>query len=244
MKLKTVLFIFLLLSAALLKTTSLHAQYWTKDTLKTSNGDFIIQVIGNNFLHFSYRNIEIYVDPIPHMGDISHLPKADLILITHSHRDHLSPETIRQLSTPTTCLIASKSCMSKIPRATFLKNGEQLTFKGIYIKAVPAYNIKNLRPDGIPYHVKGEGNGYFLIAGDKSIYVAGDTEYIPEMRHFMHPDVAFIPMMMPFIMNEDMFVRVVRQLRPHIVYPVHYNTSLNGLVQKLQSIPGLEIRIR
>lgn len=222
------------------------AQYYKQvDSLYTSKGAVEIQVIGHCFYYFKFNRLNIYVDPIPNVGDVSKLPKADLILITHDHRDHLSTSVIETLSKPGTKVIASKSCIKKMDFGQFLENGQQTTFNDIYIKAVPAYNVVNLRPDDVPYHPKGEGNGYFLVFGDKTIYIAGDTEYIDEMRFFMKPDVAFIPMMLPFTMGEDMFVQVVKKLKPKVVYPVHYNTNLNDLVEKLSvAAPGVEVRIR
>lgn len=220
-------------------------QYRQKDVLITSKGDLEIEVIGHCFYHFTFNRLNIYVDPIPNVGDVSRLPKADLILITHDHRDHLSNSTIEFLSKHDTRVIASKSCIKKMDFGEFLENGMQTTFHDIYIKAVAAYNVVNLRPDNVPYHPKGEGNGYFLVFGDKTIYIAGDTEYIDEMRFFMKPDVAFIPMMLPFIMDEDMFVQTVKKIKPKIVYPVHYNTNLNTLIEKLSvAMPDLEVRIR
>ncbi len=221
------------------------AQYRIKDVLPTSKGDLEIEVIGHCFYHFTFNRLNIYVDPIPNVGDISKLPKADLILITHDHRDHLSTSTIEFLSKYDTKVIASKSCIKKMDFGDFLENGTQTTFKDIYIKAVAAYNVVNLRPDDVPYHPKGEGNGYFLVFGDKTVYIAGDTEYIDEMRFFMKPDVAFIPIMLPFTMGEDLFIKTVKKVKPKILYPVHYNTNLNPLVEKLKTaMPDLEVRLR
>lgn len=221
------------------------AQYQIKDMVPTSKGDLEITVIGHCFYYFKFNRLNIYVDPISNVGDVSQLPKADLILITHDHRDHLNFGMIQELSKSTTKVIASKACIKKMDFGEFLENGQQTTFEDIYIKAVPMYNVVNLRPDDVPYHPKGEGNGYFLMFGDKTIYIAGDTEYIDEMRFFMKPDIAFIPMMMPFCMDEEMFVKVVKRLKPEVVYPVHYNIRLDGLVEKMKTeLPNVEVRIR
>ncbi|PTN09578.1 MBL fold metallo-hydrolase [Mangrovibacterium marinum] len=221
------------------------SQYRIKDIVPSSKGDLEITVIGHCFYHFKFNRLNIYVDPIPNVGDITMLPKADLILITHDHRDHFSTSVIKFLSKSDTRVIASKSCIPKMDFGEFLENNQQTTFKEIYIKAVPAYNVVNLRPDDVPYHPKGDGNGYFLVFGDKTVYIAGDTEYIDEMRFFMKPDIAFIPMMMPFVMDEDMFVKVARKLKPPILYPVHYNVKLDSLVEKLKvALPDTEVRIR
>lgn len=240
--LKRILLPFLLVLAGTQLST---AQYRIKDVEQTSKGELEITVIGHCFYHFKFNRLNIYVDPIPNVGDLSMLPKADLILITHDHRDHLNTGVIQALSKYDTRVIASQSCIKKMDFGEFLKNGEQATFGEVYIKAVPAYNVINLRPDNVPYHPKGDGNGYFLLFGDKTVYVAGDTEYIDEMRFFLKPDIAFLPMMLPFTMGEDTFIKVAKKLKPHIIYPVHYNTKLDSLVQKMSvAMPNTELRLR
>ena len=225
-------------------TLPAEAQYWQKDTLQTSKGNVEIEVVGHCFLHFVFNRMNIYVDPIPNVADLSRLPKADLILITHEHRDHLNAEAVEFLSKPNTRVIASQSCISKMNFGEFLENGMQTTFNNIYIKAVAAYNTVHLRPDNVPYHPKGAGNGYFLVFGDKTIYVSGDTEYIDEMRFFMKPDVAFITIMMPFTMNEDMFIQTVKKLTPKILYPLYYNVDIKDLTEHLtNTMPEMKVRI-
>lgn len=245
MKTTKLLLPILLFAAVLGAPQPLLAQYRMKDVVSTSKGDLEITVIGHCFYYFKFNRLNIYVDPIPNVGDISMLPKADLILITHDHRDHLSTSVIQSLSKYTTKVIASKACIKKMDFGEFLENGQQTTFEDIFIKAVPMYNVVNLRPDDVPYHPKGDGNGYFLLFGDKTVYIAGDTEYIDEMRFFMKPDIAFIPMMMPFCMDEEMFIKVVKRLKPEIVYPVHYNVRLDSLVEKMKiACPNVEMRLR
>lgn len=245
MKRTTPILLSLIMLVSVLSGKSASAQYRIKDVVPTSKGDLEITIIGHCFYHFTFNRLNIYVDPIPNVGDISALPKADLILITHDHRDHLSTNIIQFLSKYDTKVIASKACIKKMDFGEFLENGQQTTFGEIYIKAVPAYNVVNLRPDDVPYHPKGDGNGYFLVFGDKTVYIAGDTEYIDEMRFFMKPDIAFIPIMMPFCMDEDMFVKVAKKLKPPILYPVHYNVRLDSLVEKLKvALPDTEVRIR
>lgn len=228
----------------LLASLSSHAQYWQKDTLTTSKGNLEIEVVGHCFLHFTYNRMNIYVDPIPNVADMTRLPKADLILITHDHRDHLNTDAIEFLSKPGTMVVASKSCIPKMNVGHFLDNGMQITYNDIYIKAVAAYNVVNLRPDDIPFHPKGDGNGYFMVFGDKTVYISGDTEYIDEMRTFMKPDAAFITIMMPFTMDENMFVQTVKKLKPKILYPLYYNIDIKSLVEKLSAqMPEIKIRV-
>jgi L-ascorbate metabolism protein UlaG (beta-lactamase superfamily) len=221
-----------------------YAQYWQKDTLQTSKGNVEIEIVGHCFLHFVFNRMHIYVDPIPNVADLTRLPKADLILITHEHRDHLNTDAIEFLSKPETKVIASKSCISKMNFGQFLENGMQTTFNNIYIKAVAAYNVVNLRPDDVPYHPKGDGNGYFMVFGDKTIYISGDTEYIDEMRFFLKPDVAFITIMIPFTMDEEMFIQTVKKLKPKILYPLYYNVDMKSLVEQLSTaLPEMKVRV-
>ncbi len=229
----------------LLGNSLAHAQYyWQKDTLKTSKGSLEIEVVGHCFLHFTFNRMNIYVDPIPNVADLTQLPKADLILITHEHRDHLNVDAVEFLSKPDTRVIASKSCISKMNFGYFMENGMQTTFHDIYIKAVAAYNVVHLRPDDVPYHPKGEGNGYFMVFGDKTIYISGDTEYIDEMRFFMKPDAAFITIMMPFTMNEEMFMQTVKRLKPKILYPLYYNIDIKSLVEKVAAaLPETKVTV-
>ncbi|MGE4586272.1 MAG: MBL fold metallo-hydrolase [Mangrovibacterium sp.] len=242
--LKRTSILFGLILAGMLSFYPVRAQYWPRDTLATSKGQVEMEVIGHCFLHFVFNRMHIYADPIPNVADLNRLPKADLILITHDHRDHFSTDAVRQLSKSDTRVIASRSCISKMNFGYFMGNGMQTTYKDIYIKAVAAYNEVNLRPDDVPYHPKGEGNGYFLVFGDKTIYISGDTEYINEMRFFMRPDVAFITVMMPFTMNEAMFLQTVKKLKPRILYPLYYNVDMKALKKELSdSMPEMEIRI-
>lgn len=219
-------------------------QYLPTDTIKTSKGNLEIQVIGHCFFHFRFNKINIYVDPLSNLGDISQMPKADIILITHDHRDHLNINAIKTLSKPDTKIFTSKSCISKIKLGQVLKNNTQITIDDIYIKAVPAYNTVHLRPDDIPFHPKGEGNGYFILFGNKTVYISGDTEYIDEMRFFMKPDIAFITVMMPFTMDENMCIKSIKKLTPKILYLLSYNINKESLKTRIfEALPNISLRI-
>jgi len=219
-------------------------QYFPTDTVKTSKGNLEIQVIGHCFFHFRFNKINIYVDPLSNLVDISQMPKADIILITHDHRDHLNENAINTLSKPGTKIFTSKSCISKIKFGHILENNMQVTIDDIYIKAVPAYNTVHIRPDNIPFHPKGAGNGYFMVFGDKTVYISGDTEYIDEMRFFMKPDIAFITVMMPFTMDNDMCIKSVKKLTPKILYLLSYNIDKDSLKARiLEALPNVLLRV-
>jgi L-ascorbate metabolism protein UlaG (beta-lactamase superfamily) len=178
-------------------------------------------------------------------ADYAALPKADLILITHEHGDHLDPAAIAKIRTPSTAVFLTAKCAGKIKDGVVLKNGDERTWEGIAIKAVPAYNIVHMRAPGSPYHPKGEGNGYVLSFGDKRVYVAGDTENIPEMAALKGVDIAFLPMNLPYTMTPEMAAAAARMLAPKILYPYHYGeTDTRKLVDLLKGEKAIEVRIR
>ena len=141
--------------------------------------------------------------------------------MAHEHGDHFDPQVIGQLSTEKTKLVLTPLCFAKIGRGIVLKNGETATVDGIRIEAVPAYNLVHMRSPGMPYHPKGDGNGYILTFGEKRVYVAGDTENIPEMKGLGPIDVAFLPMNLPYTMTPEMVADAARMVKPGILYPYH-----------------------
>ena len=215
-----------------------------EDIIKTSAGDLKITLIGHGTLMFSFGNKIIHVDPWSNLTDYSKLPKADIILVTHEHQDHLDPSAIKAISTDKTVIILTEKCLPKV-KGTVMKNGEVKTIAGLKIEAVPAYNIVNKRPDGNPFHPKGDGNGYVITFGDKRIYVAGDTEKIPEMKALKDIDVAFLPMNLPYTMTPEMVADAVKVFKPKIVYPYHFGKTDTSLLTKLlANEKWIEVRIR
>ena len=163
----------LLVAAVLLTTAVASAQGFEKDVIPTSAGDLSITFIGHGSLVFGFAGKTIEVDPFSKLADYGALPKADLILITHAHGDHLDPVALAAVRGPQTQVVVAPDCEGKVGGALVLANGERRTVAGIGITAVPAYNLVHLRPDGTPYHPKGRGNGYLLRFADKRVYVAG-----------------------------------------------------------------------
>ena len=126
-----------------------------------------------------------------------------------------------------------------------MKNGDVQTVLGITVEAVPAYNLVHKRPDGGAFHPKGEGNGYVLAIGDKRIYIAGDTENIPEMKALEKIDIAFLPMNLPYTMTPDMVADAAKAFRPKVLYPYHYGeTEPATIVALLKQYKDIEVRIR
>ncbi len=188
---------------------------------KSSQGDLKIAVIGHGSVMFTHDGKTIHVDPWSKQGDYSKLPKADLILITHEHQDHLDLDAISKIMKADTKIVINPKCSEKLPNATVMKNGDIVSFAGLQVEAVPAYNIVHKRDNGQPFHPKGSGNGYVITFGAKRVYVAGDTENIPEMKALKNIDVAFLPMNLPYTMTPEMVADAVKSFRPKQLYPYH-----------------------
>lgn len=214
------------------------------DTLKTSAGELKITFIGHGTLMFAFGGKIIHVDPWSQQADYAKLPKADLILITHEHRDHLDPQAVKTLRKDNTTVIVNQASAAQVPGSVVMKNGETKTIEGIKIEAVPAYNIVHTRGPGQPYHPKGGGNGYVLTFGDKRVYVAGDTENIPEMKALKEIEVAFLPMNLPYTMTPEMVADAAKMFKPKILYPYHYGETKTSALVELLKGSGIDVRIR
>jgi L-ascorbate metabolism protein UlaG (beta-lactamase superfamily) len=216
-----------------------------RDRIETSAGDIEITFIGHGTLMVQFDGKTIHVDPWTRLADYAKLPKADLILVTHEHRDHLDLEAIEVASTGDTVLVLTRICAKKVDGGVVMKNGETRTVAGIKVEAVPAYNVVHKRENGEPYHPKGAGNGYVLTLDDKRVYIAGDTENVPEMKALKKIDVAFLPMNLPYTMTPEMVADAARVFRPKILYPYHFgDTDPARLVELLAGEEDIEVRVR
>lgn len=215
------------------------------DTIPTAQGELAITFLGHGSLLLTFQEARIYVDPYGEVADYSRLPKADVVLITHEHFDHLDPHALAAIRTAETIVVANPAGARQAGNAVALRNGEERTIAGIPIEAVPAYNVQHKRPDGQPFHPKGAGNGYILTFGDCRLYVAGDTENVPEMKALKAIDIAFLPMNLPYTMTPEMVADAARAFRPRILYPYHYGkTDVSRLIALLKDEPAIEVRIR
>lgn len=220
-------------------------QKFQEDVIQTGSGELKLTFIGHGTLMLAFADKVIHIDPWTRLADYSKLPKADIILVTHGHFDHLDTEAIKTLRKETTAVVIPPACSDKVAEGIVMKNGETKTVEGVAIEAVPAYNIEHKRPDGKPFHPKGEGNGYVMTLGDKRVYVAGDTENTPEMKALKKIDVAFLPMNLPYTMTPEMVADAAKAFRPAVLYPYHYGeTDTSRLVELLKDVPGVEVRIR
>ena len=214
------------------------------DVIKTSAGNLEITFIGHGTLMFTFGGKVIHIDPWTQLADYSKLPKADLILITHEHRDHLDLKAVDILRKERTAIVCPKITAEQIKDATVMNNGDVKTIEGLTIKAVPAYNLVHKRDTGQPYHPKGDGNGYLITFGDKNVYVAGDSENIPEMKALKGIDIAFLPMNLPFTMTPEMVADAVLAFKPKILYPYHFGETDTPKLLALLKGSGIEVRIR
>jgi L-ascorbate metabolism protein UlaG (beta-lactamase superfamily) len=223
----------------------LFSQEFEKDAIPTSDGVLEITFIGHGTLMFEFNGKVIHIDPVSREADYSKLPKADLILITHQHGDHLDANAINTIKKESTKIFLTKICLEKLGEGQVIANGGKKMFEGISVTAVPAYNIVNKRSNGKPYHPKGEGNGYVLKMGDKQVYVAGDTEITPEMKNLKNIDIAFLPMNLPYTMSPEMVDDAAKAFKPAILYPYHFGSSdTQKLVDLLKDESGIDVRIR
>jgi len=215
------------------------------DTIHTSAGDLAITFIGHGSLMLAFGGTVIQVDPYSKLADYSVFPKADIILLTHQHPDHLDNAALVPVRGEVTEVLLTEICAGEVTGGTVMKNGETRTVAGIPVEAVPAYNMVHVRDSGEPYHPRGEGNGYILTFGDTRLYIAGDTENTPEMKALRGIEVAFLPMNLPFTMTPEMVADAARAFRPKILYPYHFgDTDTSRLVELLRDDPGIEVRIR
>ena len=219
------------------------AMSFEKDVIKTSGGDLEITFIGHGTMMFKFAGKIIHIDPFSRVADYKTLPKADLIFLTHNHRDHLDMSALKHIVTKSTDLVFTELC-SKKTEGNVMKNGDIKEFMGIKVHAVPAYNLKHKRKNGKFYHPKGEGNGYVLTFGNKRLYIAGDTENVPEMKSLKNIDYAFLPMNLPYTMTSEMAADAARSFKPKVLYPYHYGKTDPTPIVKLLKNSGIEVRIR
>lgn len=213
-----------------------------EDVIKTPGGDLKITHIGHGSLMFAFAGKVVHIDPTMMIfPDYASLPKADLVLVTHEHGDHLDANAIGAVRTADTKVFCNAASVKSISDAVIMKNGDTQTVAGISIEAIPAYNLEK------PFHPKGNGNGYILTFGNKRIYVAGDTENVPEMKALKGIDVAFLPMNQPYTMTPEQVADAAKAMRPKVLYPYHYrfgDTDSSKIVDLLKDEPAIEVRLR
>lgn len=217
------------------------------DVFKTKSGKLVrLHALMHGSVRIEFDGKEIQIDPVRQLGDrridFTALPKADYIFVTHEHGDHLDPEAISQLSSDQTRLIVNQRCADKLGKGEVMANGDRMKLAdNMYIKAVPAYNTTEGHTQ---FHPKGRDNGYVLTLDGLCIYIAGDTEDIPEMRDIRNVDIALMPCNQPYTMTPAQLVRAARIVSPRVLFPYHYGqTDVSVLPAQLEH-DGIDVRIR
>ena len=220
----------------------------TGDAVATSRGDLVIHPIDHATFVMGWNGKAIYVDPVGGGGRFAGLPTPDLILVTDIHGDHLNAETLSAIVTPQTRIVAPAAVAEQLPaslmgQTTTLANGETRMFDDVGVEGVPMYNLTQ---DRLRFHDSGRGNGYVVNLGGTRVYIAGDTEDVPEMRALQNIDVAFVPMNLPYTMTEEQAASGVNAFDPEVVYPYHYGDSDVEKFKTLVEAGGgsTEVRLR
>jgi L-ascorbate metabolism protein UlaG (beta-lactamase superfamily) len=181
------------------------------------------QIIGSKIIYTDPYKIEQRIQP------------ADIILVTHEHFDHFSPDDIRKISRQNTSLVAAEFVSSQMPAdltfktSQFLAVGNSVDIDGVKIEAVLAYNTNKFKAPGQPFHPKGEGRVGFVFELDGNrLYLAGDTDFIPEMGDLQNIDVAFLPVSGTYVMSAKEAVEAARTINPKVAIPMHYGAIVGS----------------
>jgi L-ascorbate metabolism protein UlaG (beta-lactamase superfamily) len=213
------------------------------DHLQTSLGELTIHPINHATFVIEWNGRWIYSDPVGGAARFAGLPRADLILVTHSHNDHFDTPTLNSVKGSNTVILAPAAVYQALGTlkaiTAVLTNGSKTNWMDLQIEAIPAYNLTS------SYHPKGTGNGYILTFGDKRVFLSGDTEDIPEVHALENIDVAFLCMNLPFTMSVDKAAALVGAFKPRVIYPYHYSGSdVNRFKKLIGTGQGIEVRLR
>ena len=228
-------------------TTACGQGNYEEDVFKTNSGKTVtFHALVHASIRMEYDGKEIEIDPVTKLGnrtiDFTAMPKADIIFLTHEHGDHFDKEAIKLLSGDGTRLIANQRCADLYGSGQVMVNGDKIQISDdITVEAVPAYNYSEGRTQ---FHPKGRDNGYILTIDGLRVYIAGDTEDIPEMASVKNIDIAFLPCNQPYTMTTEQLVKAAKTIKPKVVFPYHYGqTDVSKLPSQLQA-DGIDVRIR
>jgi len=179
-------------------------------------------------LRIDAGGLHIYIDPY---GMPNGEPPADVILISHEHGDHLSPEDINRVRTPNSVVFASRLSAEKVGgNVQTLLPGQRASVGPLQIRAVPAYTLTKFRASGEPNHPKENDHlGLILEVDGLTFYAAGDTDVIPEMSTYGPVDYAFLPVSSRAVMTAEEAAEAVGIIKPSVAVPVHYGSLMGSI---------------
>lgn len=185
-----------------------------------------IHWLGHDSFRIDGKSAVVYIDPYRLKGG----PKADLILVTHEHSDHASPGDIEKIRKNGTVIVTIAAAAAKLSGdVRTVKPGDELTVKGVAVRAVPAYNLNKFRSPGVPYHPREAGHaGYVVTVDGVRIYHAGDSDHIPEMAG-LAPDVALLPVSGTYVMTAEEAAAAAAAIRPKLAIPMHVGEAIGTL---------------
>ena len=238
--------LFMLLLAVLGLNTACGQPPYEVDEFTTASGKTVkFHALMHACIRIQYDGKEIQIDPVSKLGNrtvnYADMPKADYIFVTHEHGDHYDAGALKLLSGDKTQLVMNKRCADMYGSGRVMANGDKQQLGDITVDAVAAYNST---PGREQFHPKGRDNGYILTIDGLRIYIAGDTEDIPEMSAIKDIDIAFLPCNQPFTMTPEQLIRAAKVIKPRVLFPYHYGqTDLSGVPAALKGT-GIDVRIR
>ena len=236
----------LLITLLTLLPLTMMGQQRQTDTFKTPSGKEVkFTCIKHASIMIEYDGRYIYVDPVTGLKpetDFTVMPKPNYILITHEHPDHFDRMALTQLVASKSIVYTNEAVHAYFSNSHAMKNGDSISIgDDIQLVAVPAYNTT---PGHEQYHPKGRDNGYILIIDGMRIYIAGDTEDIPEMANIHNIDVAFLPCNQPYTMTPEQLVKAAKIIKPKVLFPYHYSDTPVRQIQFMLSGSGISVKIR
>lgn len=228
-------------------TTAYGQGNYETDVFKTKSGKTVrFHALMHASIRMEYNGKEIEIDPCGKLRDrtvdYSVMPKADFIFVTHEHGDHYDAQAIKLLSAERTQLVMNQRCVDMYGAGKVMKNGDKMQVcDDMTVEAVPAYNTTEGHQQ---FHPQGRDNGYILTIDGLRIYIAGDTEDIPEMADIKDIDIAFLPCNQPFTMTPDQLVRAAKVIKPKVLFPYHYGQTDLSSIPSLLEGEGIDVRIR
>lgn len=232
--------------AVFAQESSPDAQGSSPDIYTTEKGDLTVYPVNHGSIAFTFDEKVIFVDPYGGGGLYSRFGAPDIIFITDTHGDHHSPETLEGLDVETTLFVVPEAVAGQMEgiapdQLVIMGNGESAEVMDLSVSAIPMYNLPG---DETVRHPKGRGNGYIIGFGDRTVYISGDTEDIPEMRALDGIDIAFVCMNLPYTMDIHQASDAVTEFRPSVVYPYHHRGQDIEEFKRLVDSAGTGVEVK